>query len=72
MGFARIYAGLTRKAWLSTFIRIVPIGWQNGRMAKCLPMCIKNLYFLNGFNNSARHRGAPSIQKKMSNFAIEI
>ena len=33
-------------------------------MAKYLPMCIKNFYFLNGFNNSARHRGAPSIQKK--------
>ena len=27
-------------------------------------MCIKTFYFLNGFNNSARHRGAPSIQKK--------
>ena len=63
MGFA---------TFLSTFIRIVPIGWQNGRMAKHLPICIKTFYFLNGFNNSARYRGAPSIQKKMPNFAIEI
>ena len=59
-------------AFLPTFIRIVPIGWQNGRMAKYLPMCIKTFYFLNGFNNRARHRGAPSIRKKMPNFAIEI
>ena len=63
MGFA---------TFLSTFIRIVPIGWQNGRMAKYLPMCIKTFYFLKGFNNSARYRGAPSIQKKIPNFAIEI
>ena len=59
-------------AFLSTFIRNVPIGWQNGSMAKYLPICIKTFYFLNGFNNSARYRGAPSIQKKMPNFAIEI
>ena len=63
MGFAHIFAHIYKNCskW-----------WQNGSMAKHLQMCIKTFYFLNGFNNSARHRGAPSIQKKMSNFAIEI
>jgi len=63
MGFARIFVHIYKDC---------SIGWQNGRMAKYLPICIKTFYFLNGFNNSARHRGAPSIQKKIPNFAIEI
>ena len=63
MGFAHIFVHIYKDC--SNWV-------ENGRMAKYLPMCIKTFYFLNGFNNSARHRGAPSIQKKIPNFAIEI
>ena len=63
MGFAHIFVHIYKDCsnWVAKR--------QNG---KTPPMCIKTFYFLKGFNNSARHRGAPSIQKKMTNFAIEI
>ena len=63
MGFAHIFVHIYKDCsnWVA-----------KRRMPKYLPMCIKTFYFLNGFNNSARHRGAPSIQKKIPNFAIEI
>ena len=56
MGFARIFAHIYKECsnWVAKR--------QYGKTPH--PICIKTFYFLNGFNNSARYRGAPSIQKK--------
>ena len=63
MGFARIFVHIYKDCsnWVAKR--------QNGKIP---PNLYKNLYFLNGINNSARYRGAPNVRKKMTNFAVEI